>query len=114
MVRVKVMRRKCGKPLSGYEVTVVGGMVNAGTSRIRKPTFSDQLHIYTFFLQESLIHPPPKNVHPAELAVSIHAVDVILSRFGRTLTKYAFMAITFERRPTLYKSFTGCLKVTRR
>lgn len=50
LVRVNVWGRKDGKLLPGYETTAVGSMANEGTSRMRRPTFPDQLHLCMYFL----------------------------------------------------------------
>lgn len=104
-IRVRVVSRKDGRELSGYEVTVFGGMANEGTSRMRKPTFGDQLHLCMSFLQEILIHFPSKDVRAGNLASKLHAVNLIPSLSEITLVKYTRIAITFVKRPALYEVF---------
>lgn len=80
-------------------------MANEDTWRMKKPTFSHQLHLCMSFLQETLINFSLKDVRPGKLAFKIHAVIMIPSRSGQTLTKYARIAVTSVQHSALYKKF---------
>lgn len=105
VVRVKVVQRLDGKPLSGYKVTVFGGNANERTSRIRKPTFLDQLHLSMSFLQEIRLQFPTKDICARKLAKKLHTLSMVPSLSEATIVKYSRIAITFVKRPALYQKF---------
>ena len=104
-LRVRLVRRVDGRPLSGLEMIILGGSANEGSSQIRKPTFSDQLHLCMAFLKEVQRSLPNKDVRAGNFAKKIVALRLLGSMSEATVLKYARVAITFSKEEALYDKF---------